>query len=109
MVSCDRCENDYNANDFCGHLNLRKFTNRKEVVIAALLVSLFKNQLYAALFFGFLFFLLYIGWVVYRVFIKKDLKQHKNDFYALTFFIAVWLLLYFWFFFKEIMFFIKKL
>ena len=49
--------------------------------------------------FGVVFIVLYIAWVFYRVFIKRDLAQHKNDFYGLTFFIAVWLLIYYWIFF----------
>jgi hypothetical protein len=51
---------------------------------------------------GFVFLVLYVGWVIYRALIKKDIRQHKNDFYALTFFTVVWLLIYSWFFYKEI-------
>ncbi len=46
--------------------------------------------------FGGVFIVLYIAWVFYRVLIKRDLAQHKNDFYGLTFFIAVWLVIYYW-------------
>ncbi len=44
--------------------------------------------------YGLIFLPLYIGWVIYRWLIKKDIRQHKNDFYGLSFFIAVWVLLY---------------
>ncbi|MES2703001.1 MAG: hypothetical protein V4649_10195 [Bacteroidota bacterium] len=37
---------------------------------------------------GLIFIPLYLAWVIYHAFIKRDLKQHKNDFYGLTFFIA---------------------
>ncbi len=50
------------------------------------------------LLYGLVFIPLYIAWVIYRAFIKKDIKQHKNDLYGLTFFIVVWLLIYFWVF-----------
>lgn len=37
---------------------------------------------------------LFIGWVLYRTFIKKDLKKHKNEVFGGFFFMAVWALLY---------------
>ena len=48
---------------------------------------------------GGVFIILYILWVIYRGLIKRDIKQHKTDFYALTFFISVWLLIYYFIFF----------
>jgi hypothetical protein len=51
---------------------------------------------------GFIFLVLYVGWVIYRWLIKKDIKQHKDAFYLYTLFVAVWSLIYFWFFFKDI-------
>ncbi len=59
--------------------------------------------------FGFYFFVLYAGWVIYRVFIKKDIKQYKNDLYVFTFFIVVWALIYYWLFFKDVNHFFKML
>lgn len=51
---------------------------------------------------GFVFLVLYIGWIIYRWLLKKDIKQHKNEFSVFSFFIVVWALLYYWFFFKEV-------
>lgn len=51
---------------------------------------------------GFLFFILYIGWILYRWLIRKDLRQRKKEFYFYSFFSPVWLLIYYWFFFKEV-------
>jgi len=41
------------------------------------------------------FIALIIGWLHYRLFFKKDLKQHKNDLYLGLFFIAIWSVLYY--------------
>ena len=51
------------------------------------------------LIYGLVFFPLYLGWIFYRLFIKKDLKQNMNDFYALTFFMVVWCIIYYFIFF----------
>ncbi|MBK8340070.1 MAG: hypothetical protein IPK99_08800 [Flavobacteriales bacterium] len=32
---------------------------------------------------------LYLGWVLYRLIIKKDLLQHKEEFYTATFFLVI--------------------
>lgn len=48
--------------------------------------------------YGLVFIPLYLAWVVYRMFIKKDLCKHLNDFYGLSFFIAVWLIIYYFLF-----------
>ena len=40
--------------------------------------------------FGLVYIPLYLGWLVYRILIRRDLKQHMDDFYGLTFFIAIW-------------------
>ncbi|MCW3123574.1 MAG: hypothetical protein JWQ38_3066 [Flavipsychrobacter sp.] len=51
---------------------------------------------------GFVFLLLYAVWIIYRGLVKKDIRQHKDAFYLYTILIAVWALIYFWFFFEEI-------
>ena len=51
---------------------------------------------------GFVFLMLYAGWVIYRGLIKKDIKRYKDDFQLYTILIVVWMLIYFCFFFKEI-------
>lgn len=42
----------------------------------------------------------FLGWFVYRVFIKKDLKKHLHVFYLGLVFIATWLTIY-WFILKS--------
>lgn len=37
---------------------------------------------------------LFIGWVLYRLLIKRDLKQQLNTVYLGVFFIAVWGVIY---------------
>lgn len=49
--------------------------------------------------YGVVFFPFYIAWILYHVFIKKDMKKHITDFYALTFFMGVWVALYYFIFF----------
>lgn len=44
------------------------------------------------------FLVVFIGWVLYRLVIKKDLKQNLNSLYAGLFFVGVWALLYFFVF-----------
>lgn len=39
---------------------------------------------------------LFIGWVLYRSLIKRDLHQHKSTLAVGTLFIGVWGLLYYW-------------
>lgn len=51
---------------------------------------------------GLVFFLLYALWVVYRLLITKDIRNHKNELYFYTFLVVVWLLIYYCFFFAEI-------
>lgn len=48
---------------------------------------------------GVIFIILYLVWVFYRAVIKRDLKMHITDFYALSFFILVWLTIYYFIFF----------
>jgi len=43
---------------------------------------------------GFVFIVLYLGWVAYRLFIKRDIGQHRNEFYLYTFFVVAWLAIY---------------
>ncbi len=37
---------------------------------------------------------LYAGWVLYRLFIRKDLARHMDEFRTATFFVLVMLLVY---------------
>ena len=47
------------------------------------------------LYFSFgVFIALYVGWAFYRLFIKKAMKKHITDLYAMTFFIAITALFY---------------
>lgn len=41
------------------------------------------------------FLIFFIGWILYRLVIKKDLKQNLNSVYVGLFFIAVWAIIYF--------------
>ena len=41
----------------------------------------------------------FIGWLLFRLIIKRDLKQHIDDLYAWIFLIVVWFLIY-WFLFQ---------
>ncbi len=36
----------------------------------------------------------FLGWVLYRVLVKRDLKQHLDAMYVYLFFVGVWVLLY---------------
>ena len=42
------------------------------------------------------FAVLFLGWLLYRLFVKKDLKQQLNTLYFGFFFFGVWALVY-WF------------
>ena len=42
------------------------------------------------------FILLFLGWISYRLFIKKDLRQRRNDLYAGLSFLGIWVLIYLW-------------
>ncbi len=37
----------------------------------------------------------FIGWILYRLLIKKDLKKNLNNLYLGLFFIGAWVLFYF--------------
>lgn len=37
----------------------------------------------------------YIGWILYHLIIKKDLKKNLNNLYLGLFFIGIWVLFYF--------------
>lgn len=39
--------------------------------------------------------ILFLFWVLYSFFIKKDLKKNMNSLYTGLFFIAVWAMIYF--------------
>jgi len=41
-----------------------------------------------------LFFAVFIGWILYRLLIKKDLKQNLNTMYIGLAFTGVWVLIY---------------
>jgi high-affinity Fe2+/Pb2+ permease len=43
----------------------------------------------------YIFTAVFLGWVLYRTFIKKDIKKYKNEVFGGFFFIAVWVILYF--------------
>ena len=47
----------------------------------------------------FIFAVFFTGYVIYRAFIRKDIKEHLNDIYFGLFFFGVWAALY-WFFFR---------
>jgi high-affinity Fe2+/Pb2+ permease len=47
------------------------------------------------LFIPILFFAIFIAWVLYRLLIKKDLKQNLNSLYLGLIFIGVWVLIYY--------------
>jgi len=42
-----------------------------------------------------LFFAFFIGWILYRLLIKKDLKRNLGTLYIGLAFIGVWLLIYY--------------
>lgn len=46
------------------------------------------------LFLAIAFVLLFLAWVLYRLLIKKDLKQNLNTLFLGLFFIGVWALIY---------------
>ncbi|MBS7788173.1 hypothetical protein KIH23_12775 [Flavobacterium sp. CYK-55] len=48
------------------------------------------------IFLPFVFALLFLGWLVYRLIVRKDLKANKNDLYTGIFFIVIWVVLYSW-------------
>lgn len=50
------------------------------------------------IFIGFAFFLVYLVWVVYHLAIKKDMKRQLTNLYVFTFFIVVWLGIYYYIF-----------
>jgi len=50
--------------------------------------------------FGFVFIPLFLGWLIYRALIKRDLKKHLTDLYGGIFFISAWLLIYYIMFFR---------
>jgi len=37
---------------------------------------------------------LFLGWLLYRIFIAKDVKKYKNEVFGGFFFIVVWLVIY---------------
>jgi ABC-type uncharacterized transport system permease subunit len=39
--------------------------------------------------------IVFIGWIFYRLLIKKDLSENLNSLYLDYFFIAIWVLFYF--------------
>ena len=45
-----------------------------------------------------IFVVLFLGWFLYRLIIKKDIKQQLNTVYLGLFFIAIWALMYWWLF-----------
>jgi len=45
---------------------------------------------------GFILLACFIGWILYRLLVKKDLMQHKDQLLVGLFFIGAWSLIY-WF------------
>lgn len=45
--------------------------------------------------FPIVFAVLFIGWLLYRLLIKKDIKKQMNTVYLGLFFFAIWAILYF--------------
>ena len=41
------------------------------------------------------FLIFFIGWILYRFVLKKDLKENLNSLYLGLFFIVIWVLIYF--------------
>ncbi|MDB5152688.1 MAG: hypothetical protein JWR54_1439 [Mucilaginibacter sp.] len=41
-----------------------------------------------------IFAIIFLGWVLYRDFIRKDIKKYKNEIFAGCFFIAIWAVIY---------------
>lgn len=42
-----------------------------------------------------LFFAVFVGWILYRLLIKKDMQRHLNTLYLGLTFTGIWLLIYF--------------
>jgi hypothetical protein len=40
------------------------------------------------------FLIFFVGWILYRLFIKRDLKEHLDYLYFGLFFIGIWILIY---------------
>ena len=36
----------------------------------------------------------YVAWVVYRAFVKRDMKAHKDELYLFSFFMLIWIGIY---------------
>ncbi|MGL2967129.1 hypothetical protein [Flavobacterium sp. XGLA_31] len=43
-----------------------------------------------------IFIVLFVGWALYHLLVKKDLHRYKTEAYAGLFFILVWGLIYYW-------------
>jgi len=43
---------------------------------------------------GFGILIAFVGWIFYRLLIKKDLKEHFHELLAGLFFVGVWFLIY---------------
>ena len=41
-----------------------------------------------------IFLIVFLFWILYRLLIKKDLRQNLNSLYAGLFFVAVWAVIY---------------
>lgn len=44
---------------------------------------------------GFIIGIAFLCWIMYRLLIKKDLRQHMHDLYAALFFMGVWAVIYY--------------
>ena len=50
------------------------------------------------LLFPFAFAFLFLTWILYRLFLKRDLRKHTHTLGLGFFFIGVWAVIYFWLF-----------
>lgn len=46
------------------------------------------------IYFGIVLLIAFVLWTLYRLLIKKDLKQHMDTFKLLAFFVIVWAVIY---------------
>jgi hypothetical protein len=41
-----------------------------------------------------IFIILFLGWLLYHTFIKKDIKKYRNEVFGGFFFTGVWIVIY---------------
>ena len=47
------------------------------------------------------FAIIFLGWILYHLIIKRDLMKQKNNLYAGLFFIAVWAVIFWLMYYKQ--------